>query len=137
MISFKAVVLDDDFSVLTMLSTILRRRNYTVETYLDPVNSPLFSCKMHDSQCPDLIISDFCMPRMNGMEVLEFQMKKGCRCRHLALISGKPPSETALIRLAKYGTRFFPKPLPLDDFFTWLGHVEHEVSMLRSTTSPA
>lgn len=126
---FKAVVIDDDPTVLLMIRRILERRNYDVRTYGDPGQSPLYSCKtcpcsLHDSGCPDLIISDFNMPLMNGAELLEGNQKKGCRCRHIALVSGEVIPESDLNRMAKYGTRFFIKPIDFGDFYDWLSRVE-------------
>lgn len=85
-------------------------------------------CALHDTQCPDLIIADLNMPHISGVDLLEFTMKKGCRCRHLALMTGKELMEEHLNRLAKYGTRFFLKPLNLDDFYPWLDRVESQVA---------
>jgi len=129
----KAIVIDDDRPTLQLLRAILEHRLYEVETYQDPVRSPLFMnkvcpCSLHDTQCPDLIITDLSMPQMNGVDLLEFNMKKGCRCRHLALMTGKELKEEFLTRLAKYGTRFFLKPLNLDDFYPWLDRVEAQVA---------
>jgi hypothetical protein len=67
------------------------------------------------------------MPRVNGVELLEMCKKKGCRCRHLALISANRLEEYHLTRLAKYGPRFFSKPLELDEFHCWLDRVELEL----------
>jgi len=125
----KAVVIDDEPVVLAVLRRVLQRRGYDVHSYEDPVDSPLHKstgcpCSLNDEGCPDLIISDFNMLGVNGVELLESTMKKGCRCRHLALISGRGILETDLMRLAKYGTRHFTKPLNLDDFNAWLDRIE-------------
>jgi uncharacterized Fe-S cluster-containing radical SAM superfamily enzyme len=68
------------------------------------------------------------MPGVNGVELLKSTMEKGCHCRHLALISVKGLVEADLNRVAKYGTRYFTKPLDFDDFFPWLDRVEKEIS---------
>jgi len=130
--TFKAIVIDDDHSVLIYLRQILQRRGYEVHTYEDPVQYPLYKCKgcpcsMREAGCPDLIISDFNMPVVNGVELLESTIEKGCRCRHLALMSAMGHMEENLRRLAKYGTRYFIKPLDLDDFYPWLDLVEKEI----------
>jgi CheY-like chemotaxis protein len=84
---------------------------------------------MKSSGCPDLIVSDYSMPVLNGVELLESFINKGCRCRHFAIISGKGILDISenLKRVTKYGTRFFTKPLDLDDFYDWLDLVEQEI----------
>ena len=82
---------------------------------------------MREAGCPDLIVSDFNMPVVNGVELLESAIEKGCHCRHLALMSAKGLMEADMRRLAKYGTRYFTKPLDLDDFYPWLDRVEKEI----------
>jgi len=129
----KAMVIDDDPGVMNYLRYILELRGYEVLAYEDPAKSPLHKrgrcpCPMHDSGCPDLIITDLIMPGMNGVELLESAMKRGCRCRHLALISGTMITEKDSQRMAKYGTHFFTKPLNLHDFYDWLEKVEKEIA---------
>jgi len=131
--TIKAIVIDDDPSVLIYLRQILQRRGYEVHTYDDPVESPLYKssgcpCSMREAGCPDLIVSDFNMPVVNGVELLESAIEKGCHCRHLALMSAKGLMEADMRRLAKYGTRYFTKPLDLDDFYPWLDKVEKEIA---------
>jgi len=128
----KAVIIDDDPTELVILKRILQRRGHKVLAYDNPLDSPLHKCgkcpcSLHDSNCPDLIISDVHMPVMNGVDLLESVMSKGCHCRHLALISGHGLANSDLLRVAKYGTRYFLKPLDLDDFYPWLDKVEQHI----------
>jgi DNA-binding response OmpR family regulator len=130
--SLKAVVIDDDPGVLSFLHYFLKSRGYVVQTYENPADTPLHRssvcpCSM-EGQCPDLIISDLNMPSMSGVDLLEPFIKKGCRCRHIAMIAGKGFTEAELIRMAKFGTYYFTKPLDLDDFHAWLDRVEREVA---------
>jgi len=136
MCALKTVVIDDDPLVLTFLKHVLQNRRYSVQTFAHPADSPLYQYKScpcsFEGDCPDLIISDINMPLINGVDLLDFAMTKGCRCRHLALISGQELTEPDANRMAKYGTQFFAKPLDLGDFYFWLDRVEQDVAMLRS-----
>ena len=136
----KAVVVDDDPDVLFLMTRILQRRGYDVVTYNDPAQSPLHQCKtcpcsMHDSRCPDLMIVDYKMPVVNGAELLESHAKKGCRCRYLALMSGAGIPHLDLKRLAKYGTRYFSKPLDFNYFYAWIDCVEQDIADTRNMLS--
>lgn len=135
MLPIKAIIIDDERAVLSTLKRILEHRKYEVATYADPRQTPLYEIK-HPcslmSRCPDLIISDYDMPWVNGVELLESAVKKGCLCRHLALITGKGLPEGDMLRIAKYGTRYFMKPLEFDDFYDWLDRVELDVFKSRS-----
>jgi len=134
--SLKAVVIDDEPVVLSCIRLLLMRRGFEVLTYSSPVDFPVSQlkacpCNMFPD-CPDLIISDLDMPAINGADLLEGVIKKGCRCRHVALISGKGMKEADLIRMAKYGTRYFIKPIDLAQFYAWLDRVEHDIAMVHS-----
>ena len=126
--TLKAVIFDDEPSVLTCMRLLLQRRGYEVLAYGEPVNSPLHQC--HECPCtlqggcPDLIISDIDMPVVNGVELLESLLKKGCRCHHLALISGKGIPESDLTKVTEHGALYFTKPLDLTRFYAWLDRVE-------------
>ncbi|MEI6788613.1 MAG: response regulator [bacterium] len=127
----KAVIIDDDPLALAYLKRVLQRRGYEVEAYSDPVLAPLHQdvncpCALHPN-CPAVIISDVDMPSVNGVALLELIMKKGCRCRNLALISGKGMEHADLIRMAKYGTRYFTKPLDLTEFNAWIDRIDKDV----------
>jgi len=130
--TLKAMVIDDDSAVLSLLQKLLQRRGYEVQTYEDPVQFPAYKskgcpCSMKPSGCPDIIIADYNMPVVNGVELLESAMENGCHCRHLALLSAKGLMEADMSRMTKYGTRYFAKPLDLDDFYPWLDLVEKEI----------
>lgn len=99
-------------------------RNYEVLTYDNPLACPIFT-EAHgacfpESGCPDIIISDYDMPEVNGVKFVERLFEKGCQCRHIALLSGVLIPDKDMRRLAKYGTRFFTKPLDYAEVEAWL-----------------
>ena len=65
--SEKVLVVDDEASNRRILEQVLGRAGYTVETASDGSEA----LKKLDSSPPDLIILDFMMPDLNGMDVLK------------------------------------------------------------------
>jgi CheY-like chemotaxis protein len=130
--SRKAVLVDDNPVDLFYLDRLFQHRRYQVASYSDPVMTPLHRCKacpceLKITGCPDIIVSDFNMPRVNGVEFVESFLNKGCQCRHIAIISGDNLKQLDLNRMAKHRTRFFTKPLDLDDFYDWLDQIEQGI----------
>lgn len=120
----KIVFVDDDPMVLHALGGMFRRRGHQVFTYDNPLSCPLYTAPhgacFPESKCPDIIISDYDMPQVDGAQFIDTIMEKGCECKRIALISGKGAPDAVMIRLAKYGARFFSKPLDFVEFEAWL-----------------
>jgi DNA-binding response OmpR family regulator len=120
----KIVLIDDDPLVLLTLGNMFRRKGHAVLTYDNPMECPV--CKAEhpscfpDSTCPDIIITDYDMPGMNGMKFIETIINKGCQCRNIAVLSGKMIPDADMKRFAEFGTRSFTKPLDYAEFEAWL-----------------
>jgi len=123
-VGMKIVFVDDDPMVLHVLGGVFRRRGHAVLTYDTPLSCPIYTARhgacFPESTCPDIIISDYDMPEVDGAQFIETIMKKGCKCKRLALLSGKGIPDSVMMRLAKYGTRFFTKPLDFVELEVWL-----------------
>ena len=134
--TLKAVIVDDEPGMLSFLKQFLELRGYEVKAYGDPVYSPLYQSDgcpcLQQNECPDIIISDFSMPVVNGVELIGSFIDKGCCCKHIAMIAGDGFNEEDLARMAKYGTYFFTKPIDLAELRVWLDRAEYEISE-RST----
>ena len=124
----KAMILDDDPHILLVLVRTLHQRGYEIMTYSNPTLCPIYTgegCSCLTSKiCPHIIISDFDMPYVNGMEFLEAIRKKGCKGTHLALISGSSISETMMKQMSKLGIKFIAKPNIMEPIKAWLDKIE-------------
>jgi len=125
----RVMLYDDDQIVLDMLKLFFTRRGYEVFDYVEPVVCPLkkdhtTSCENFEP-CVDVIISDYQMPKMTGIELLQNQSKKGCKVdtRMQVIMSGYS-DEKIITQCNDLGYSFFQKPFTFSKLSTWLS--EHE-----------
>jgi len=134
---FRILVFDDHQEILDLLRAVFDTRGYEVLTYPHPGACPIFdneNCSCPDGQsCTDIILTDINMPVMKGIDFIEKQMKKGCHCRHLALMSGDYTSDD-MQRVNELGLKFFQKPFDIADVFDWLDQIEQKINPQRQLT---
>lgn len=120
----KVLILDDEPLLLSLLTRTFRLWGHEVMAYAHPVLCPVFTSKFCPCQpivsCPDLILTDFDMPHVNGVVFLETLRNKGCRCPHFAMMSGNAISDAMLARAEKLGAKFFTKPFPRAEIKDWV-----------------
>ena len=88
----KAVIVEDDEMMRGWLKACLETFGYSVETYESPVACPIFTEDVEkccsENSCYDLLITDYKMDHVDGLEFLRRQKSKNCRIRKMALMSG-------------------------------------------------
>ncbi len=104
----RILVVDDEPQVSKALRRLLARAGHEVET----VQSPLDALRVLDTFAPDLVISDFRMPEMTGMELLREVSRRRPACRRV-LLSGYADVE-ALCDGQAHICRFYAKPWDTD-----------------------
>jgi two-component system response regulator CpxR len=77
----KLLAIDDDDKILRIVSTILRREGYEVETNTDPEKG----LEQALAGSFDLLILDVMMPRMDGYELFE-KLRQDDRTRNLPVL---------------------------------------------------
>lgn len=70
------------------------------------------------------------MPFMKGLDFLDQQIKKGCKCRHLALMSGNLTEEDS-DRAKPLGIKLFKKPIKIREIDEWVKMVEAGIPTSR------
>jgi len=131
----RAIVFDDDTAILTMLTDFFSHRGYEVFAFHDPsIICPLqariaFDCGKL-APCADIMLTDFHMPRMTGLDLLHQQTIRGCGMdiRNKAIISGFIKQEDK-DRALRMGYTMFPKPFPLTMLMAWLDHCEQRMDL--------
>lgn len=108
----KIVVVDDEKMVTSAFKALFK-----VEGYSDVhmFNSPVEALEFLKSEAPDLIISDFIMPDMNGLEFLT-EAKKLYPEVSMILLTGYADKENAIKAINEIGLyKYIEKPWDNDD----------------------
>ena len=130
----RIILLDDNEAVRSVLSRILDDRGYEVFAFANPAICPLQvmpECRCGPNQtCTDIIVSDLDMPNMTGLDFIENQIKKNCKCQHVVLMSGSW-TEQDLFRAHELGCKTFAKPFPFEEFYEWLDEIEKRIESTR------
>ena len=123
----RAIVLDDDYTLRTVISDLLKDRGYEVFDSSEPTFCPIYlesKCPCQDGYfCTNIIITDINMPNMSGLEFIEHQKSIGCKITNLAVMSGRWTDE-ALAHANRLGCHTFNKPFKLDEIKKWLDECE-------------
>ncbi len=135
---FRVILIDDNEEIRSVLSKILAARRYEVFAFSNPAICPLQivpECRCNANQtCTDIIVSDIDMPNMTGLDFIENQKKKNCKCEHIVLMSCNW-AEQDLLRAQELGCKTFPKPFPFQEFYEWLDEVERSIESTRELCS--
>ncbi len=113
----KVLVVDDDPSMLRMLSRWLEKAGYTVRVASDGQQA----LAMIEADCPDFLVTDWEMPNMDGLELCR-------RVRRLSLphyvfimfLTVKSASEEMIVGLEVGADEFLCKPVYQEEFLARL-----------------
>ena len=133
-VTYRVLVFDDDESIRQILWYYFDNRGYEVFTFPNPGSCPL--CGISPCQCPleescsDIIISDLNMPVKRGLEFLEEQLSKGCRCKNMALMSGDLRPDD-IERASSLKIKLFQKPFTIKEIEEWVSEIEKTIDPAR------
>lgn len=130
----RAVIFDDNDLIRRNLWYFFDQRGYEVYTFRGPGICPLHVVREcpcpGDTSCADLIISDVNMLGMNGIDYIERLIRKGCKVRNFAFMSGYF-TPTDMERTAKLGCALFSKPFDMHSIAAWVELVEQSICPRR------
>jgi len=138
----RVIIFDDEPSLLELLEICFAKWGYEVFSYQEPVVCPLNGSSAANvssagrcespAPCADLVISDFRMPQMTGLELFQLQAQKVCKVdrKMKAIMSGHSDGELAK-QCARLGYRFFEKPFSCSDLTAWLSKCEKNFDLSR------
>ena len=119
-------VFEDEAVLAILIEKVLLHAGHEVRVFPRPTSCPVF--KDHGMQCSqncrcaDVIISDFQMPGMTGLDFFKLQRKRGCKLvdKNKALMSGSPLIKEMKHEIDDLGCHLIGKPFKMADLLTWV-----------------
>jgi DNA-binding response OmpR family regulator len=129
-------IFDDDVSNLRMLKTFLSQRDYEILTFNKPVDCPIngSGSKKCNSihPCADIIMTDYQMRGITGLEMLLRQTQSGCRVDiRNKIVMSSDLDDKGQEMLEKAGCQFFCKPLKFREFLACLDECEKRIDLSK------
>ena len=132
----RAIVIDDEPMIRSMVERLLRRCGYSVLSYSSPVEEAIFKepekcpamtgdCASFDTNpnCAELIISDVRMPFHSGLEYVTKLRQVGCKVRDIAIMSGDMGPDDCR-KAEALGCKVFEKPFTMSEMKEWILSLE-------------
>ena len=106
----KVLVVDDESTGRTILTKIIQQAEDDV--YVEAYDNPLEALKWLDSNHPDLIITDYRMPGMNGVELIkQIREKSSCHDIPIMMITVVSEKSVRYDALEAGATAFLTRPI--------------------------
>ena len=101
------VVVDDEPNIAKIEAMIMQQVGYTVHV----AHSGEQTLELVDKHRPDLVMLDFMMPTMNGLQVLQ-HIRESHPHTYVIIVTGKGSEETAIEVMKAGASDYIIKPLP-------------------------
>ena len=119
--SFRAVIVDDDRVVLTMLEKALYDAGFEVVTALDGMEA----ISMIQTQSPDVVITDLLLPKLHGLELCA-RIRQNPLLSHVTVVLMSAVYDYQTFRKEIDGSEadyFITKPLDVPELIGFLRRV--------------
>lgn len=131
----RAILYDDDPSVLDVLALIFEERGYDVIALAQPTPCAVYdACGLcsRERACGDILVTDLKMSGTNGIALLQTQLSRGCPlpAANKAVISGSLDPDS-LQEIRRLGCAWFRKPFRLAQLGAWIRECESRMDLSR------
>ncbi len=130
----RALIFDDEELIRLLYRQACQRHGYEVFEFSSPAYCPLHATNQcvcgPGEACTDVIISDLDMPKVKGLDFVEAQIRKGCHCQHILLVSGSC-DESTYAQARKLGCTMIEKPFRIQQIEAWLNEVDRSIPTTR------
>lgn len=107
---FRILIIDDEPAQISSIKSFLQRRNYSVQS----ANSGIEAMKFIKDGSIDLVLSDFRMPEMNGLQVVK-EIKKFNPEIPVVVMTAYSDTEDAVLVMKEGAYDYLSKPIDLDE----------------------
>jgi DNA-binding NtrC family response regulator len=121
----RIMMFDDEKTIRILFKDFFPQTEYEVLTLSEPVVCPIYDHRSNSCltsfPCADAVITDYKMPGMNGIQLLEKQVSMGCALprQNKAVMSGYC-DDRLQNEIKRKGYVFFQKPLRFSQIKLWL-----------------
>lgn len=121
----RVILVEGDDLLRRSLCKLLRHLGYEVLAASRPGLCPVYSRSACDCPrgwvCGDVLLVDYRLPEMNGVELIELQLAAGCK----GLVRNKAVMTSGLrcgdlVRAELLGAKVFEKPFDTEELVEWL-----------------
>lgn len=132
----RILIFDDEETILSLFKDFFSAKDHEVLAYREPVVCPICDHRSHTcpalSPCADVLITDYKMPGMNGLQLLREQVRMGCALpiKNKALMSGHC-DDALRSEIEAMGYVFFQKPLRFPEIKQWLNECRERTDLSR------
>jgi len=112
----RIIIIDDEECIRETFKWHFEDQGYEVMTFAEPLQCQVYNqCACtHAQACGDILLVDYYMPRMTGLEFLELMARRGCKGKpENKIIMSGDTSAIEMDRVKKIGCRVLQKPVPL------------------------
>jgi len=117
------MIVDDELPILESLKMALRPTGYECTVFQNSREA----VESYRHERYDVVITDFMMPEMNGIELLK-AIKQIDPDAHVIILTGYADIENAIAAVNNGAHAFFRKPLDFRDFMQTLRKIEERLS---------